>query len=56
MKEKLSRRERGAFVVQRAGLLEEIIVAANVTRNFPGVDVQNFGCELSSRNCHTVVA
>ncbi len=40
-------RERGAFVVKRAGFLEEIIVTANVAFNRSGVDVQNFVREVT---------
>src|ERR1039458_1165925 len=41
------RRERGAGVVRRAGLLQEIFVAADVGRHLAGVDVQHLGREMA---------
>ncbi|MEO6035830.1 MAG: hypothetical protein ABIQ35_11290 [Verrucomicrobiota bacterium] len=43
----LPRRERHTFVVQRVGLFEEIIVAVHVARDFPDINVQDFGRELA---------
>src|SRR5688572_8089607 len=44
---RLRRRESGALVVQGAGFFQEIVVTAGIGRDLAGVDVQDFGGELS---------
>src|SRR5947207_2879502 len=41
--------ERGAFVIERSGFLQEIIVAAAIRHQLAGMDVQDLGGEMPDK-------